>query len=332
MAADASETPPDGTPEDLRVLARRADGLLVRDLGGGPDWRAVRAEADPLAALDAQLGGTLVLRATEYPPEFQRQVDRLRPGYRVHGGLRREPDGWAFDSTTELTVHEAVTVDYATEARWAFAPAEGLWQDAVEAADGDRRIASGAEVLTDDADRPIATCHVFADPVGATRPSVLAEMRGGRSGHLELFASDPGEDLSGDVIDVIVVSPAERPYVAVLSVATGGEWLSHDVREEVGLPVVHAGTTGSRTAAQPVRWHDEYLRHERVDGQDRLYEREGQNPTADATGDTGYIDVSRGTVESTSTLRVAEAGPDLVFTSTAAGDTVEVARVQLPID
>ncbi|MCT9098498.1 hypothetical protein [Haloarchaeobius sp. HME9146] len=332
MAADASDTPTDETTEDVRVLARRADGLLVRDLADGPDWDATRNAEDPLAALDSQLGGTFLLRATDYPVRFQRQVDRLRPGYRVGARLTREPDSWALDSTTELTVHEAVTVDYATKARWAFAPAEGLWQDAVEAAGGDRRVASGAEVLTDDGDQPIAHCHVFADPAGVPRPSMLAEMRDGRSAHLELFASDPGEDLSGDVIDVIVVSPAERPYVAVLSVATGGEWLSHDVREEVGLPVVHAGTTGSRTAAQPVRWHDEYLRHERVDGQDRLYEREGQNPTADATGDTGYIDVSRGTVESTSTLRVAEAGPDLVFTSTAAGDTVEVARVQLPID
>ncbi|WP_267643580.1 hypothetical protein [Haloarchaeobius amylolyticus] len=330
MAADATETPPDGAPDDLRVLDRRTDGLLVRDLAGGPDWRAVRAESDPCAALDSQLGGTVLVRDSEYPPEFQRQVDRLRPGYRVHGGLRREPDGWGFDSTADLTVHEAVTLDYATEARWAFAPAEGLWQDAVEAAGGERRVASGAEVLTDDLDRPIAHCHVFADPVGAPDPPLLAEMRTGRSPHLELFTTDPGDDLDGEVVDVIVVSPAERPYVAVLSVATGGEWLSHDVREEVGLPVVHAGTTGSRTAAQPVRWHDEYLRHERVDGEDRLYERKGAAADGPAVGDTdqGYIQVSTGAVHDTSTIHGSSVGTDRVYTSTAAGDPVEVARVQ----
>ncbi|WP_435362082.1 hypothetical protein [Haloarchaeobius sp. DFWS5] len=321
MAADASDDRLDPASDDLRVLARHDDGLLVRDLAGGPDWNAVREAADPLAALDSQLGGTVLVRADDYPDAFQRQVDHLRPGYRVSGRLVYESGGWAFDTSSDLQVREAVTLDYATDARWAFAPSEGLWQDAVEAAGGDRRVASGAEILTDGGDRAIATSHVFAAP----DDDFLTTVRRGRSAHLELFAADPGDDLDGEVVDVVVVSPAERPYVAVLSVATGGEWLSHDVRTEVGLPLVHAGTTGSRTAAQRVRWHDEYLRHERVDGTDRLYERDS---SASASADTGYVDVETGEVRNTDDIDVRRDGPDLVYTQRTGRDRVEVARVQ----
>ena len=136
---------------------------------------------------------------------------------------------------------------------------------------------------------------------------------------MEKFTTDFTGAFDGGIVDVIFVSPADRPYFAAYCLGDDCLGLAHELRAELELPVVHRGWDADRTRVYDVRYNPLYVERVTENGTDRLVPSDDRD---------GAIDIGSGAVSGPFEERPEP--HELAVTVPAGGKSVEVARLGAP--
>lgn len=288
----------DTTRSNYRLLAYgKENTLILRDVG---DLAFSRGDPDGIThpdKLENQLGDVIEVTGSGYPNTIQYKLNALHPGYCIQATVGTSPADQTlqFDAQQPCRIVEAVPVDYAIDTEYVPVFADSVWDEDHIEAHSNGGIPQIRRTLHTDG-IPAADVYVF--PKRMTNEQgvpLIAGMQRGRTHHLEKFTTNFTGVFTGGVIDVIFIVPANKPYFAVYCLGGDCLALSHELRAELDLPVVHRGWDADRTELYDIRYNPHYVKRTTLDDSDVLVpEQSGHGvvdiETGQASGD--YFSVS----------------------------------------
>jgi hypothetical protein len=308
---------------NFRQLGYTDDGdLILRDVG---DLAFARDDSDGPTSprtLEDQLGPVIRVKSTGYPSSVQHILNALRPGYCVHGMVGESEESgqleFAADETCEIV--EAVPVEFVIDTEYIPEFADSIWQDDLVEEEIGEQIPHIRRTLHSD-DGPAADVYVF--PKGIRNEQgipLIAAMQRGMTHHLEKFTTNFTGVFTGGVIDVLFIAPTNRPYFAVYCLGGDCLDLSHELRAELELPVIHRGWDADRSQVYDIRYNPLYVRRTTTDSEDILLP---------VNSDEGKINIEDGTVEG-DYFELNPEPNEIVVTVSEGEKSVEVARLRAP--
>ncbi len=272
--------------------------------------------------MENQLGDVMEVTHSGYPQSIQTILNALRVGYCVHGTIGDTDNGdtLEFDAEEPCEIVEAVPVDYALETEFVPEVADKVWKTEFTESQSEGEIPQ-ARVSVQGENGPAADVYVFPKELQvADGLSLLEAMGQGVTHHLEEFTANFTGAFEGGVIDVLFIAPADRPYFAVYSLGRDHIDLSHELRTELNLPVVHHGQKADPALVYDIRYNPHYVRRETSNSEDVLV----------AVGDEEtIIDIEAGTVEGDA-FEISPDSHELVVTGSENGKKIEIARLRAP--
>lgn len=313
----------EGKASNYRLLGYSDEGkLMLRNVG---DLAFARDSTDgPVhpGKLQNQLGEVVEVEGAGYPKSIQNVLNAIRPGYCVHAtiGESEETGELEFAAQKSCEIVEAVPVNYVVETEYVPEFADAVWNEDFDHSQSDDQIPYARRTLHTE-DGPAADVYVF--PKGLRNEQgvpLLAGIQRGMTPHLEKFTTNFTGVFNGGVIDVIFIAPSERPYFAVYCLGGDCLDLSHELRAELELPVVHRGWDTDREEVYDIRYNPHYVKRAAKHGEDVLI------PVND---EDAMINIESGTVDGD----YFELNPEPHEVVVAVPDeekTVEVARLRAP--
>lgn len=313
----------DTVSSKYRLLGYSDEGnLMLRDIGN-VDLESINPMEEPIEqAISQQLGDVFEVVGSGYPKPLQILLNALRSGYCLEAsiGLSNNTSVHEIDVTESYDIVEAIPVDYAIEADFIPEFADDVWEQALEDTPSMAPFPSGVGTL-ENGHRPVSKVHVFPKEVrNEEGVPLIAGIQRGDTHHLELFTNDPGDQLFGDMIDVIFIAPKNRPYFAVYCISHGGLDLAHNLRAELDLPVVHRGRDAMRLRVFDIRYNPDYVTRLKDHDMDLLIPNSGAN---------SKVDIATGEVEG-DYFNVRSEPHEVVVTVNDDDRTIEVARLRAP--
>lgn len=314
----------DGKTSNYRLLGYDDEGkLLLRDVG---ELAFARSDTDrpapPSGKLESQLGEVVSVKRSGYPEAIQDVLNAIRPAYCIHAtvGESEKSGELEFDAHELCCIVEAVPVNYALEAEYVPEFADAIWEADVDQSQFEDQIPQGRRTLHANG-RPAADVYVFPKTLpNENNASLFGAMLSGRTHHLETFTTNFTGVFINGLIDVIFIAPTDRPYFVVYCLGGDCVDLSHELRAELELPVVHRGRDSDRNTVYDIRYNPHYVRRATEQGEDVLVL---------VNGEGGMINIESGTVEG-DYFKCEKTIHEIVVTVSDAGTTVEVARLRAP--
>lgn len=311
------------TRSDFRFLGYgEEDTIILRDVG---DLAFSRGDPNSLThpdKLENQLGEVIEVTGSGYPNDVQYILNALRPGYCINAtiGTVTGEQILEIDAQESCEIVEAVPIGYAIDTDYVPVFADSVWdEDTIGQPSGDG-VPQTRRTLHNESG-PAADVYVF--PSGLEDENgvpLLAGMQRGFTHHLEKFTTNFTGVFSGGIIDVIFIDPVEKPYFAVYCLGGDCLALSHELRADLGLPVVHRGWDADRTEIYDIRYNPHYVERTTMDGSDVL---------APTQSGHGVVDIETGNA-SGSYFDVNPQPHELVVTVPDDGERTEVARLRAP--
>lgn len=274
----------DSTRSNFRCLGyTEENNIILRDVG---DLAFSRGDANSLThpdKLENQLGDVIEVTGSGYPNSIQYPLNALRPGYCIDASIGTSTDGdnLEIDAQESFRIVEAVPVGYAIDTDYVPVFADTVWDEETVTQPSGSGVPQIRRTLHNK-EGPAADVYVFPEGLEDERGvPLLAGMQRGLTHHLEKFTTNFTGVFSGGIIDVIFIDPADRPYFAVYCLGGDCLALSHELRADLNLPVVHRGWDAERTEIYDIRYNPHYVERTTVDGSDVLAPRQNGHGTVD---------------------------------------------------
>lgn len=313
----------DTVESNFRLLGYGDDNtLILRDVG---DLAFARDESNGIAhpeKLQSQLGDLIEVVRDGYPNTVQKTLNALRPGYCINATVGTPPNNETleFDAQTPCRVAEAVPVEYAINTEFVPDFAQRVWDEDFTGAAPEGDIPQARRTLHNN-QKPAADVYVFPKHIEDQHGvPLIAGMQRGHTHHIEKFTTNFTGVFTGGVIDVLFILPEDRPYFAVYCLGNDCIELSHELRADLGLPVVNRGWEADRTQIFDIRYNPKYVERRSVDGNDTLVSTENED---------GVVDIESGNVTG-EYFSVSPEPHELVVTIPSKNTGAEVARLRAP--
>lgn len=313
----------EGRTSNYRLLGYNDEGeLMLRNVGELAFARDNSAGPTHPAKLETQLGEVFAVEGSGYPNSIQDVLNALRPGYCVHATIGESDDSGKleFAAQDSCEIVEAVPVDYAVGSEYVPEFADSVWTENITESQPDGQIPHARGTFGAEGG-PAADVYVF--PKGIRNEHgvpLLAGIQRGMTHHLEKFTTNFTGAFNGGVVDVLFIAPSDRPYFAVYCLGADCLDLSHELRAELGLSVVHRGWDADRETVYDIRFNPHYVRRTMIQGEDVLIP---------VNGNDAIVNIETGKVDGD----YFEFNPEpheVVVTVSDEGKTVEVARLRAP--
>jgi hypothetical protein len=313
----------DSTQSNFRLLGYGEDNtIILRDVG---DLAFSRGDPNSLThpdKLENQLGEVIEVTSSGYPNDIQYTLNALRPGYCINAtiGTAGGEQTLEIDARESCRIVEAVPVGYAIGTDYVPVFADTVWDDETINQPPGNGVPQTRRTIHNESG-PAADVYVF--PSGLQDENgvpLLTGMQHGLTHHLEKFSTNFTGVFNGGIIDVIFIDPSNRPYFAVYCLGGDCLALSHELRADLGLPVVHRGWDADRTEIYDIRFNPHYVERTTVNGSDVLAPQQSGH---------GVVDIESGNATG-SYFEVTPQPHELVVTAPDDGKRIEVARLRAP--
>ena len=313
----------DSTRSNFRFLGYGEEGtIILRDVGDLAFSRGDQNSITHPDKLENQLGEVIEVTGSGYPNDIQYTLNALRPGYCINAtiGTAANEQSLEVDAREACEIVEAVPVSYAIDTDCVPVFADTVWNEETITQSSGNGVPQTRRTLQNESG-PAADVYVF--PSGLHDENgvpLLAGMQRGLTHHLEKFTTNFTGVFSGGVIDVIFIDPVEKPYFAVYCLGGDCLALAHELRADLGLPVVHRGWDADRTEIYDIRYNPHYVERTTLDGSDVLVSKQSGH---------GVVDIESG--NATGSYFAIDPQPhELVVTVPEDGKRTEVARLRAP--